>query len=75
MYIKTKVRTGSKEDKIIARSLDHFDIWVKDKPERNKANLKVIHILSQYLGVDAKYLRIIKGRTSQSKIINCLKVL
>jgi len=47
-YIKVKVHTESKENKILQKSADSFEIWTREKAENNKANRSIIDILSRY---------------------------
>ena len=70
MYIKVKVITGAKKEKIDKVSEDHFNISVKEPAERNLANKKVLSLLKDYLKVYNKDIRIVSGHHSPSKIIS-----
>jgi len=48
MIYKLKVKTNSSEDKIISKE-DYFEVNVKEKPEKGKANLAVLKLLSKHL--------------------------
>jgi uncharacterized protein YggU (UPF0235/DUF167 family) len=68
-YIKVKVHAQSRENKILQKSADSFEVWTKEKAENNKANRSVIEILSHYLNVNSSKLIIRKGHKNPSKII------
>lgn len=70
MYIKVKVKTESKNEKVIKKSKDTFEIFVREKAERGLANKRGIELLRDYLKVYNSDIRIVKGHQSQSKIIN-----
>ncbi|WP_428898566.1 hypothetical protein Dip518_000766 [Parelusimicrobium proximum] len=68
MYIKVRVHAGEKKNKLVKKSEDTYEIWVRAEAERGKANEAVTEILSAELGVEAKKLFLIKGATGPSKI-------
>lgn len=70
MYIKVKVRTGAKAEKFVKKTEDHFDISVKQLPERNMANKRVIELVRDYFKVYNGDVRIVSGHHSPSKIIS-----
>ena len=70
MYIKIKVKTGAKKERIVKKSDDHFEIDVKEPAERNLANKRVVELLRDYLKVYNGDVRIVSGHHSPSKIIS-----
>lgn len=70
MYIKVKVKTNAKKEKIVKKSEDHFDISVKEPAERNLANKKVLELVRNYFKVYNGKVRIVSGHHSPSKIIS-----
>ena len=70
MFIKVKVTTNAKKEKIIKKSEDHFDISVKEPAERNLANKRVIKLVRDYFKVYNREVRIVSGHHSPSKIIS-----
>lgn len=68
-YIKVVVTTKSKKDNITAKSVDHFVINVKDKPENNMANKKIIDLLASYFKVSKEKIRIINGHHHPHKLL------
>ena len=73
MYIKVKVTAGAKKEKIARKGKDVFVISVKEKAERNMANIRVRELIAYQLGVLLPAVRIISGHTSPSKILSILK--
>jgi len=70
MYIKVRVTSGAKKEKIEKVSEDTFSIFVKEKAERNMANARVREIMAEELSVPVKAVRIVSGHTSPSKILS-----
>ena len=64
MIVQAKIKTNSKEFKIIKKK-DHWIIHIRSKPEKNKANLEIIKELSKKYGK----CRILKGKKSKNKIL------
>ena len=70
MYIKVKVTTGAKKEKVVKKTKDHFEISVKEPAERNLANKKIVELVREYFKVYNKDVRIVSGHHSPSKIIS-----
>jgi uncharacterized protein (TIGR00251 family) len=68
MYIKVKVVTKAKKEKVEEVAVDHLEIWVKEPAENNRANERILEIIR------AKYprrmVRIVSGHHSPSKIMS-----
>ncbi len=67
-YLKVKVHADEKREKILEKSADTFEIWVKAPAEQGRANAAVRAALAAYLGVAENRLSLIKGATSPAKI-------
>jgi uncharacterized protein YggU (UPF0235/DUF167 family) len=67
MYIKIRVKAGSRSEEIIKESEDHFIISVKEKAERNQANVRILEIIRNLF--PGKNVRIINGHHSTSKLV------
>ena len=72
--MRVKVHPDSRENRIEAKGPAAYEAWVKAAAEQGKANAAVLALLAARLGVEAKRLRIMKGATSPSKIIQVLGV-
>lgn len=70
MYIHARVTTGTKTESCTLVSETHFKIGVKEKPERNQANARVIELLAQHYGIPHQKVRIINGHHSPSKLLS-----
>ena len=68
MLIKVRVFPSSKKEEIVKKSEDSFEIKVKEKPVRGEANRRVIEILSLYLKIPEKEIKLIKGFKERNKI-------
>lgn len=69
MLIKAKAILSSNKEKIIQKSEDSFDVYIKTKPIQGLANLAIISLLSQHFQIQEKNIKIIKGFKSRNKII------
>lgn len=67
MLIKVRATTGVKKESVRVISPDTFTISVKENPERNLANQRIITLVARYFKVPVKKVRWIKGRQSPSK--------
>jgi len=76
MRIFVKVKTKSKENKVIQPTFGLFEIgdnpvytvFTKELPERGRANDSVIQILSQHFSVSAYSVRLVSGAVSRNKV-------
>ncbi len=68
MYIKIKVKAGAREEKVVKKSDDHYDISVREKAEANAANRRILEIISDIY--KTKKVRIISGHHEPGKIIS-----
>ena len=69
MYIHAKVFPQAKKEELRKISADHFEISVREKPERNLANGRVIELLAGHFKVPISKVRIINGHRSPSKLL------
>lgn len=72
MNIRVKVNLFSKQSFVEQKGEDKFEVSVKSKPEGGKANREVLNLLSDFLEIDEKRLKIIKGSREKSKIIKII---
>lgn len=68
MYIKVKVFPDSKNEEIIKKSEDSFEIKVKEKPVMGLANRAVIRNLALHFKIPESSIRLIKGFKERNKI-------
>ena len=67
MFIKIKVKTGSRTEKVEKKADDLYFIFVKEEAERNMANERILEIFrSLYPG---KSVKLVRGHHSPSKMI------
>lgn len=69
MHLKVKVFTNAKKDKLEKISEGRFQCFVREKPENNLANKKMLALLARHLNISIKKLNIVKGRRQPNKII------
>ena len=69
MYFKVVVKTGQKKDILKQISPDHFEVSVREKPERNMANKKVLELIASNFAVPTGKVRIINGHHHPHKLL------
>ncbi|MFH1431430.1 MAG: DUF167 domain-containing protein [Nanoarchaeota archaeon] len=72
MIIKVLVTPNSKKDEIEQLSDKEYKASIKEKSENNKANIKLLKLLSRYFGVAQSDIKI-KNPKSRKKIIEIKK--
>ena len=70
MLIKVKANVLSKEDKVIKKSEDNFEVFVKVDAQRNMANKRIIELLAEYFNLPQYRIKMIKGFKESNKIFN-----
>lgn len=68
MYIKVKVISSAKKEKVEQLKEDEYRMWVVEKAENNSANSRVLAIIRSLF--PGKSVRLISGHHSPSKIIS-----
>ena len=68
MFLKVKVFPNSKKEEIIKKSEDEFEINIKEKAEKGRANKRIKEVLARYLNVSEEKLILIRGAKQKNKI-------
>ena len=69
IYIHVKVNAGVKKESWKKKSEDHFEVSVKEKAERNMANIRVLELVAEHFSVPLNRVRIINGHQHPSKLL------
>ena len=67
MFIKIKVKTGSRTEKVEKKADDLYFVSVKEEAERNLANKRVLEIFRSLH--PKKPVKLVKGHKSPAKIV------
>lgn len=73
MYIHIKAFTSQKKEEIFERKPGYFDVFVREKPEQNMANRKIVELVAQYFGVSVSNIKIISGHHKPTKILSVVE--
>jgi uncharacterized protein YggU (UPF0235/DUF167 family) len=73
MLIHIKIFPESKEDSVEAKSENSFIVKVREKAERNAANIKMRALLAAYFKIDLGKVKIITGHHAPSKIVEIVE--
>ena len=66
MNLKIKLHPNSSQEKIKMLKNNEYEVWIKEKPLDNKANLELVKILKKHFKKDVK---VKSGFTSRNKIV------
>jgi uncharacterized protein YggU (UPF0235/DUF167 family) len=70
MYIRVSVSARAKREVFKKVKNDSFLASVKEPPEQNQANRRVLELVAGHFGILPKQIRIISGHHSPSKIFS-----
>jgi len=68
MYIRVKVHTKAKKEKVVELGEHRFEIFVKEKAEQNRANERLREILAERYQTSPKQIRFVSGQHRPNKI-------
>ncbi|HOS88184.1 MAG TPA: DUF167 domain-containing protein [Candidatus Pacearchaeota archaeon] len=68
MFIKVKAFPQSREQKIIEKEENFFEIYVREKPIQNQANQAVLKVLAEYFNIPKDNIKLVKGFQERNKI-------
>ncbi|PIR68842.1 hypothetical protein COX93_01355 [Candidatus Nomurabacteria bacterium CG_4_10_14_0_2_um_filter_30_12] len=69
MYIRVKVTASAKKEILKQINEDHFEIFVKEKAERNLANDRVLFLIANHYDIKKNKVRIVNGHRSPTKLL------
>jgi len=64
--MKIKLHAGSSQEKIVYAGNGGYEIWIKEKPIDNKANLALERFLRKYF---KKKFKVVSGFKSRDKVV------
>ena len=69
MKIEVKVKPRSSQEKVVTSVNGAWVVYLHDAPERGKANEVLKKLLAKELGVRKSALKILRGKTTTTKLI------
>lgn len=73
MIIQVKVIPGSRDEGIEVIGDKEYKIKVKERPEKGKANARVIDLIAKHFEISKKDV-VIKNPTSRKKIVELIRL-
>ena len=73
MYIRARVTPDAKKEKIVKKKDGEYEIFVREKAERNMANRRICAIIAREFKVPAGAVRIVNGHRSGIKLMRIEK--
>ena len=74
MYIKITALTSQKQEFVREGKEGRFLVSVKEKPEQNMANRKIMQIIASHFQIPVSRIKIISGHHKPSKILNIVDI-
>lgn len=68
--VGVKIHPNSSKEEIKRINDGSFEVWLKEKAEKNKANMKLIKLLKKYF---KKSVKIKSGANSRNKIVEVIE--
>jgi len=62
-------KTSAKERKVKRIDKQHLAVWVKERPQKGKANKAIKEAVADYLGIPKSDISILHGKTSKHKVL------
>lgn len=72
MLIHVKVHADSKEDVVIQKTDTSYDVYVREPAEQNRANSRMLDLMSLQFIIPRTRIKIVTGHHSPSKIIEII---
>jgi uncharacterized protein YggU (UPF0235/DUF167 family) len=69
MKIEVQVKPRSSQEKIVVSEQGSWVVYLREAPEKGKANEAMKRLLAEKLDVRKSAIRILKGKTSKTKLI------
>ena len=69
MKISVKAHPKSKQVKVVMLDSTHYEVWVRQAPDKGQANKGVIDALCDFLDFPRSRIRVFSGAASRQKII------
>ena len=67
--LRVRVAPGAARSAVVGRLGDAWKLRVRAAPERGRANAEVERLLAGELGLAARDVRVVAGRTSRDKVV------
>ncbi len=68
MLIKVRAFPEAGENRIVEKTKDSFDVFVKAKPVKGLANIAIKQVLAGYFKISESKLRLVRGFKQGNKI-------
>jgi len=72
MRINIKAKPNSKQEKVEKIDEKNFVVYVKEPPEKGKANEAIRNALAVYFKIASSRIKIVAGYSSRNKLIDVL---
>ena len=69
MHIKVRVKTEAKKEEVVQKTKDRYEISLKEKPERNEANKKLVQVVGKHFAIPINKIKIVSGHKKPSKVV------
>lgn len=67
--ISVKAHPKSSKVQVIERDPEHFEVWVREAPDKGKANQAVVEAIAKHFNIAPSRVSVKTGLASRNKII------
>ena len=69
LKIFVRVKPRAKAERVERLDFDHYAVWVKEPPEKGRANVAVSKVLGEHFGKSPFLVKVVSGHSSRQKVI------
>ncbi len=69
MRLTVRAKPGAHEERVTKTAPDEYEVAVRERPEKGRANRAVLDALARHLRVAPSRLRIVMGHTARTKVV------
>lgn len=73
MLVRVKVFPQARQEQILKKTKNSFEVWVKERPIQGQANRAVTRVLAEYFEVPSESVKLVKGFRQRSKVFEVRK--
>ena len=69
LKISVKAHPKASKEAVVKKGGAQYEVWVREAPDKGKANIAVLEVLAAYFGVAKSHVVLVSGAASRNKIV------
>ncbi len=69
MKLFITAKAGAREEKVEKIDETHYRVWVKEPPEKGRANKAIEKAIAEFLDIPKSRVALVSGATSKRKVV------